>query len=53
MIITVIGTSYFVTRSFEESFYDMHIESDMQITYDYGCYVITAAGNFNQLHRIL
>jgi len=49
IVIAIIGTSYFVTRSLEESVMDMNFQSDMQITYDYGCYVITAAGSFSIL----
>ncbi|XP_054259096.1 uncharacterized protein LOC128983714 [Macrosteles quadrilineatus] len=49
IVITMIGTSYFVTRSVEESILEMNILTDMQITYDYGCYVITAAGSFSIL----
>uniref|UniRef100_A0A1B6GPG2 Transmembrane protein 127 transmembrane region domain-containing protein n=1 Tax=Cuerna arida TaxID=1464854 RepID=A0A1B6GPG2_9HEMI len=49
LVITMVGTSYFVTKSLEVSLYEMKIQSDMQITYDYGCYVVTAAGSFSIL----
>ncbi|BES99438.1 transmembrane protein 127 [Nesidiocoris tenuis] len=48
-VVSIVGVGYLVTRSLELSIRAMFPRETVHITYEYGCYVVTAAGAISLL----